>query len=303
MLLAMVAFLAVSLVPAGAWAWGPITHLAHGADVLADLTILGAGLQQILRRHRLEYLYGCVGADITQAKKYTRAQQAHCHSWEVGWSVLDRAGTAAQRAFAYGYLTHLAGDCYSHNHYVPTQLIVSYSARTLRHTYWEARFDILQETEHRQIISDLRRQRFPECDQLVRDVVSRTLFPFRTDKRIFDSFIAVHDLDQWYRIIRRLTATSRYALPQAVVARYNAVCRAAVFDLLQKGKRAGCQQADPTGLEALALAKEIRGMLRTLDRRGIVPLKLREDIAALDARDDLETAAAFHPLRLSMARG
>jgi len=77
----------------------------------------------------------------------------------------------------------------------------------------------------------------------------------------------------------------------------------AVFDLLQKGKRAGCQQADPTGLEALALAKEIRGMLRTLDRRGIVPLKLREDIAALDARDDLETAAAFHPLRLSMARG
>jgi len=303
MLIAVVAFLAVLLAPAGAWAWGPITHLAHGADVLADLTILGAALQQILRRHSLEYLYGCVGADITQAKKYTRAQQAHCHSWEVGWSVLEHATTDAQCAFAYGYLTHLAGDCYSHNHFVPTQLIVSYSARTLRHVYWEARFDTLQQTEHRQIIRELRRHRFPECDELVRDVVSRTLFPFRTDKRIFDSFIAVHDLDQWYRIIRRLTAASRYALPQAIVERYNGVCRAAVFDVLARGKKAACQEADPTGLEALALAKEIRALLRTLERRGTVPRRLREDIEALDARADLESAAAFHPLRLSFARG
>ncbi|MCK6553236.1 zinc dependent phospholipase C family protein [Candidatus Binatia bacterium] len=303
MFLATLAFLALLLAPSGAWAWGPITHLAHGADVLADLTILGAALQQILRRHRLEYLYGCVGADITQAKKYTRAQQAHCHSWEVGWSVLERATTDAQRAFAYGYLTHLAGDCYSHNHFVPTQLIVSYSARTLRHVYWEARFDTLQHTEHRQIIRELRNHRFSECEGLVRDVVSRTIFPFRTDKRIFDSFIAVHDLDQWYVIMRRLVAASRYALPQAIVGRYNAVCRAAVLDVLTRGKKADCQRADPTGIDALSLAKEIRVLLRTLERRGAIPGKLRDDIAALDSRDDLEGTAAFEPLRLSVGRG
>lgn len=302
MFVAVAAFLALFLTPTGAWAWGPITHLAHGADVLADLTILGTALQQILRRHSLEYLYGCVGADITQAKQYTRAQQAHCHSWAVGWSVLDHATTDAQRAFAYGYLTHLAGDCYSHNHFVPTQLIVSHAARTLGHVYWEARFDTLQHGHHRQIIRDLRSRRFPECDQLVRDVVARTIFPFRTDKRIFDSFIAVHDLDQWHRIMRRLAAASRYSLARAIVDRYNAVCRAAIFDLLARGKMAGCQQADPTGIEALALAKEIRVLLRTLARRGAMPRKLREDIAALDARTDLESGLAFQPLRLSVAR-
>jgi len=34
-----------------------------------------------------------------------------------------------------------AGDVYSHNQYVPVQLVTSFEARTLRHIYWEARFD------------------------------------------------------------------------------------------------------------------------------------------------------------------
>ena len=37
-----------------AWAWGPITHLAHGSEVLQNLTILSMALQQLLRRHRRE---------------------------------------------------------------------------------------------------------------------------------------------------------------------------------------------------------------------------------------------------------
>ena len=35
--------------------------------------------------------------------------------------------------FAYGYLSHLAADVYSHNHFVPVQLVTSFEARTLRH--------------------------------------------------------------------------------------------------------------------------------------------------------------------------
>jgi zinc dependent phospholipase C len=302
MSLLIATFLLFLLLPADAWAWGPITHLAHGSEVLQNLTILGVTLQQLLRRHRLEYLYGCIGADITQAKKYTRAQQAHCHSWEVGWALQARAQTEAQRAFAYGYLTHLAGDVFSHNHYVPTQLIVSYRARTLRHIYWEARFDTLQQARHRDVIGELRGHRFPECDALVREVVSRTLFPFRADKRIFDSFIAVHDLQQWHRIIRRLTAASRYRLPHSLVARYNAACNTAVVELLQQGKQSTCQQADPIGLEALTLAMQVRHTLRALARRRALPARLRQEIDALNERQDLEGAAILRPLRLSVAR-
>ena len=275
--------------PSQAWAWGPMTHLAHGSEVLENLTILGVSLQQLLRRHRLEYLYGCIGADITVAKKYTRAQQAHCHSWDVGWAILRRADTPAQRAFAYGYLTHLAGDVYSHNHFVPTQLIVSFRARTLRHVYWEARFDALQRRAGRTLIRELREHRFPQCDALVERVVARTLFSFRTNKRIFDSFIAVHDLEQWHRIMQRVSLLSRHSLPPDLAGQYNRACHESIMDLLQRGKRSACQAADPTGLEAITLAKDIRRTLKTLHRRGQLTARLQHEVDALHARRGLPT--------------
>ncbi len=265
-----------------AWAWGPITHLTHGVASLGSVAIASGVLQRLLRRHRLEYLYGCVGADITQAKKYTRAQQAHCHSWEVGWEILERAESDRERAFAYGYLTHLAGDVFSHNHYVPTQMIVSFRGRALRHVYWEARFDVTQPNPPRDVIRELRQHEFPECDRLVERVVARTLFSFRMDKRIFDSFIAVHDLEQWHRIIGGLSERSRFALPLSLVESYNRACSNAVGDLFDRGKGSACQQADPTGFQALETAKQIRASLRALERTGKITPKIEAEVRALD---------------------
>ena len=296
--LSVVALLVVC-VPSRAWGWGPITHLTHGSDVLANLTILSASLQQLLRRFRLEYLYGCIGADITQAKKYTRAQQAHCHSWDVGWAMLRRAETGAQRAFAYGYLTHLAGDVYSHNHFVPTQLIVSFRARTLRHIYWEARFDALQQATGRRLIHELRGHRFPDCDELVECVVARTLFSFRTNKRIFDSFIAVHDLERWHRVMQRLSVRSRYRLPRELAAQYNLACHTAIMDLLQHGKRSECQADDPTGLAAITLAKRVRRTLKVLERRKRITPEMEREIRALDERRDLPRLDEFRLKQVS----
>jgi hypothetical protein len=281
-------FVALLLAPDAAVAWGPISHLAHGSDVLANLITLPVGLQQLLARHRAEFLYGCVGADITVGKKYTRAMQAHCHSWEVGWQILAAAESDAQRAFAYGYLTHLAADVYSHNHFIPTQLIVSYEARTLRHIYWEARFDALQPRSYRSLVTLVRAHAFPECDRLVERVVARTLFSFRTNKRLFDSFLAFHDWQNWHRVMEEVARRSRFRFPRPLVARYNAACLASATDVLLHGRAASCQAADPTGLEALTLAAEVRRTLRALRRRQALTPALRHQLAALNQRDDLE---------------
>jgi hypothetical protein len=270
--------------------------------VLENLTILSVSLQQLLRRYRLEYLYGCIGADITQAKKYTRAQQAHCHSWDVGWAILRRAESPAQRAFAYGYLTHLAGDVYSHNHFVPTQLIVSFRTRTLRHLYWEARFDALQHSVGRRLIRELREHRFPHCDAVVERVVSRTLFSFRTNKRIFDSFIAVHNLEQWHRVMQRVSLMSRHALSPELATQYNIACHESIIDLLRHGKRSTCQAADPTGLRAITLAKEIRRTLKTLERRGWLTAQLRREIYTLNTHRGLPTSDHHPSLELAALR-
>ena len=281
MLLGLAA-IAVLVWPGDAHAWGPVTHLVHGSAILDTLSILGPTLQEILRTNRFAYLYGCVAADIVQAKKYTRSLYTHCHCWPVGWQVMEAARTEREQAFAYGYLSHLAGDVYSHNHYVPVQLIVSFPARTLRHVYWEARFDAAQERDRWRVIRAVFEHRYPDCDRLVERVVERTLFSFRTNKRIFNSVMAVQQFDQWQRAVRRLSERSRYPLPPSEVDRFNTLCVGAIHDLLARQRESECQHADPTGREALARAERLRRQLRMLKRRGEMTEAIAAELRALD---------------------
>jgi hypothetical protein len=267
--------------PNDALAWGPVTHLVHGSQVLDSLSILTPALQEILREHRLPYLYGCVAADIVQAKKYTRSLYTHCHCWPVGWQIAEAAEGERQQAFAYGYLSHLAGDVYSHTHFVPIQLVVSYQARTLRHVYWEARFDAAQARDRFRLLRSVFEHRYPDCDRLVERVVERTLFSFRTNKRIFNSVMALQRLDQWQAMIRHLSQRSRYPLPATEIDRFNELCIGAIRDLLGRGKRSACQHADPTGRDALARAGVLRRKLRALKRRGQMTEAIAAELRAL----------------------
>jgi len=267
--------------PNDALAWGPVTHLVHGSQVLDSLSTLGPALQEILREHRFPYLYGCVAADIVQAKKYTRTLYTHCHCWPVGWQIAEAARGDRERAFAYGYLSHLAGDVYSHNHFVPVQLVVSYQARTLRHVYWEARFDAAQARDRSRLLHSVFEHRYPDCDRLVERVVERTLFSFKTNKRIFSSVMAVQRLEQWQGMMRRLSERSRYPLPGSEVERFNELCLGAIQDLLARGRRSGCQHADPTGRDALARAGVLRRKLRALKRRGQMTEAIAAELRAL----------------------
>ena len=281
MLVGLAALLVFVFWPGDAHAWGPVTHLVHGSQVLDTLSILGPTLQEILRQNRFAYLYGCIAADIVQAKKYTRSLYTHCHCWPVGWQIIEGARTEQEQAFAYGYLSHLAGDVYSHNHYVPVQMIVSYQTRTLRHVYWEARFDAAQERDRWRLIRAVFDHRYPDCDRLVERVVERTLFSFRTNKRIFNSLMLVQQFDQWQHMIRRLSARSRYPLPPSEIARFNDLCLGSIHDLLLQGRASTCQQHDPTGHGALARADRLRRKLRALDRRGQITDAIVAELRAL----------------------
>jgi hypothetical protein len=283
MTLIVIGIVAVALLlvaPSDALAWGPVTHLVHGATVLTQLNNLAPPLQEILRTHPDAYLYGCVGADIINAKKFTRDLRFHCHSWRVGWQVLDSARTDTERAFAYGYLTHLAADTFSHNYYIPLQLIVSFPARALKHVYWEARFDALQPHEAwerlRTVVSGL----YPACDDHMERVVERTLFSFRTNKRIFNSVMALQRAQQWRTLMQRVSERSRYPLAPAEITRYDRLCSDAALDVLRDGTDAVCVGRDPTGRENLARAAQIRRRLRALRRRRKLTPDLQESILA-----------------------
>lgn len=282
----MLLFVAISglllllLTPDSAHAWGPVTHLIHGATVLTRLNSLPVTVQEILRTFPDVYLYGCVGADIIQAKKFTRDLRYHCHSWNVGWQVLDGARTDSERAFAYGYLTHLAADTYSHNYFVPLQLIISFRARTLKHVYWEARFDAMQSEVDWRRLRGVVGQLYPDCDELMERVVERTLFSFRTNKRIFNSVMALHRVEQWRRVLQGLGTRSRYPLAEVEVARYDHLCCQAAIDMLINGAAARCVSLDPTGRDHLERAEQIRKRLQLLSRKRQLTPSLQDAILA-----------------------
>ncbi len=272
--------LTLLVIPSDAWAWGPVTHLIHGASVLAGLNTLPSTVQEILRAFPEAYLYGCVGADIIQAKKFTRDLRYHCHSWNVGWQVLGTARTDSEKAFAYGYLTHLAADTYSHNYYVPLQLIVSFRARALKHVYWEARFDAMHPEGDWRRLRDVVSRLYPDCDELMERTVERTLFSFKTNKRIFNSVMALHRVDQWRHVMHRLGSRSKYALSAEEVARYDHLCSHAAIDMLTHGTSARCVGLDPTGREHLERAEQIRKRLQALKRKRQLTPSVQEAILA-----------------------
>jgi hypothetical protein len=274
--------------PGCAWAWGPVTHLWHGAEVLSDLTNVGRGLQQLLGQCRWAYLYGCVAADIVQAKRFTESVYTHCHSWRIGWRLLEGARGDEERAFGWGYLSHLAADVYSHNDFVPEHLVTSFPSLTRRHIYWEARFDAQFGTVERRLLEEVLSRRSRAGERLIERTVGRTLLPFRANKRIFDSYVSLQHLDRWQDVLRRVTARSRFGLPADEIERYNRSCVAAIRDLLVHGEKARVVRHDPNGHEMLRRAKEVRRKLWTLRRLGVSPTALKRQLNEMLERPDLE---------------
>jgi hypothetical protein len=278
--------------PADALAWGPVTHLVHGSMLLERLPLLPPEVQSLLSRFPYEYLYGCIGADIIQAKKFTRSLYTHCHHWQTGWTVLDQAREDSERAFAWGYLSHLASDTFSHNYYLPIRLITSFRVAAMRHVYWEARFDANQRAERWPVLTLVAGHVYPHCDDLVERVVERTLFSFKTNKRIFDSLLALQRLEYWRGVMQRVTGSDRHPLGRSDIDRFNGLCADALVDLARNGRASACQAADPTGHDHLEHANLIRKRLRTLARRGALDALREQEIlsaaipgleAALDA--------------------
>jgi len=265
------------LLPTPAFAWGPITHIVHGSTILANLTSLPEALQAVLAAHSERYLYGCVGADIIQAKAYTRSLATHCHSWPVAWKLVESAETDAELAFAWGYLTHLGADIVSHNHFVPSSLLRSFDARTANHAYWEARADALQRRMYWQRVREVLRGGYEDCDALVERVVQHTLFSFRTNKRIFDSLMALHKFDRWQALVASVNRRSRYELERETVERYNDVCVASAMDLMINRERSFTQEQDATGREMLERAIKLRRQLRALKRRHRLPADIERE--------------------------
>ncbi len=261
--------IAVILLPTDVLAWGGGIHLQLGAQVLADLSAVSADVAALLTAHPKDFLYGCLAPDITVGKKYTHSL-LHCHRWGIGRTLLKEAENDHQRACAYGYLCHLAADTVAHNYYVPYKIMRSFPTITMKHTYWEMRFEAFVEKDIWELARIICRADRRANDVLLRNVLTTTIFSFGTNKRIFNSIMVLSRMERLQKLVQALSSKSRYQLAEADRDEYMQLARDAILDFLQHPEDSKFLRVDPTGERALTAADILRKSLRLRYKSGFM---------------------------------
>jgi hypothetical protein len=176
------------LVPSLAFAWGPLTHMYLGNEVLLYTSLIPAGILALLRKHKQDFLYGNLMADIILGKKYLPDDKSS-HSWDVGLKLLDQAKSWPERAFAYGYLSHLAADSVAHE-------ALTEEKGNMGHTWVEMKADsLIDKTYWLQTILISRKVR-KRSDLLLEHSLDRYVFSFKTNKRLYKSMVFLSFLNK-----------------------------------------------------------------------------------------------------------
>ena len=169
------------LIPSFVLAWGPLTHLYLGNELLSLTPLIPAGILGLLKKHKQDFLYGNLMADIILGKKYLPDDKSS-HSWEVGLKLLDQAATWPERAFAYGYLGHLAADTVAHE-------TLTDDLGNMGHTWMEMKADsLIDKTYWLQTITFSKAVR-RRSDLLLENSLDSYIFSFKTNKRIYKSMV------------------------------------------------------------------------------------------------------------------
>lgn len=286
----LVAIVLIVIVPSVASAWTPGTHVFLGDAVLRSLAVLPAAVAMLLREFPHDFLYGSIAADTSMAKKYAPAGR-HCHSWNVGMEIFEGAPDDPLRAFALGYLAHLAADSVAHNYFVPKQLALTLSTSGFGHSYWESRFETHLGSECARSARELILIDHARSDGLLDRVLSPTIFSTATNRRIFRGMVIVADNEGWQRIFQLMAEKSRWDLPETQVERYLTRSFDFVMDLLSRMDRAEPFKLDPSGDRALRIAKRVRR--EALRRGGEEQLREEADHYFGMPRNELRFAATL----------
>lgn len=93
--------------------------------------IITETIYALLRKYRHDFLYGNLMADIIIGKKFL-PKDKNPHSWDTALNLLESAKTPQQRAFVYGYMSHLAADTVAHGRFMGNRKNIGHTLVELR---------------------------------------------------------------------------------------------------------------------------------------------------------------------------
>ncbi len=231
--------LAFLLIPAAAFAWGPLTHMYLGNELYSLSPLLPAGLLEVLRRYRKDFLYGNLMADIIIGKKYLPDNKSS-HSWDVAFSLLKAARTDQQKSFVYGYMSHLAADTVAHNMYTVDR-------KNIGHTVMEMKADSIIDKKYWFQAMAIDRKIQVRNDIFLENSLDRFIFSFKTNKRILKGMVllSVFNRERIGDFIDRNLITS---LPdREVIESLHQESLDKMIDLFQNWKKSDVLKVNPSG--------------------------------------------------------
>ncbi len=267
----------VFLFPSNAFCWGPITHIDFAVEVLNLSQYIAPRIAELIMTFPYDYLYGNIGADIVIGKNFTEYEY-HCHNWLIGFQVLKSARNNHQKAFAYGYISHLAADVIAHNYFVPNKIITSYRKKLLPHPYWEIRFEKMIDESSANIIGKTFKQRHVDDNDLLKATLEKTLFSFSTNKRLFNGLMFMTRKKFLRGIFHGLTSDKKWGFTKEEFREYKLYSLDAVFDVLINIDKSIYTRFDPTGNELINASIGIRKQLNRLHKRGMLTDPLKQEL-------------------------
>jgi len=231
--------IALLLIPAHAFAWGPLTHIYLGNELFSLGALIPAGVLEVIRRFRKDFLYGNIMADIIIGKKYLPDSKSS-HSWDVGFDLFKAAKTAQQKAFVYGYLSHLAADTVAHNSYTVDK-------KNIGHTILEMKADSIIDKKYWLQAMTIDRKTQMRNDLFLEHSLERFLFSFKTNKRIFKGMVFFSVVNQ-ERIGDFIDRRKMIAMPdREAIEQLHEESLDKMIDLLNNFEDAGVLSASPSG--------------------------------------------------------
>jgi len=120
-------------------------------------------------------------ADMILGKKYLPDDKSS-HSWDVALNLMDQAKKGPEKAFIYGYLSHLAADTVAHETLTEDKLDVGHTLIELKadsminKVYWLQSVTISKAVQQRN-------------DTFLKGSLDSFVFSFNTNKRIYKGIV------------------------------------------------------------------------------------------------------------------
>ena len=234
-------------IPSVSYAWGPGMHVYIGTSALKFAKDLIPAAAVVLENNPLHYLYGCLSADIFFGKTGKSTKQK-CHTWVIGQKLLEISKDDKGRAYAYGFLSHLAADTVAHNICLPYFMSLDSKSKKWQHCFWEWQFDRVLAYEYRLLAKEVFSHSFTEVDRTLcsltnvkfpvfwtkKILYARTLGGKVREKKSVSSMILYACLAYQHKNLLHLKKSVSLSL-------------VSVLDVLNDPESAACTKMDPLG--------------------------------------------------------